>query len=1224
MSARLAMTPLVFVLLLAAPAAAQEQGRDQQTREDEVGDEQVEGEPILVQPDGPAPQREAPGMGAANPPQPDERAQAPDNAPPAQRAEPAPQRNAPPDQQIEPRRNRGRQIEPENYEPENYEPGEAYWSPYLSLEGRFSDDRNIGTFDLLAPITQGPDWMLFADLRGRFDDDDNLQGNFGLGFRRIMDAGAGAGGDNGWILGVYGFGDIINTDADNTYFQFALGAEALFKNWRARANGYIPLSDEERLDAGSTARAVLDGNAIRIQTTQVFEQPLPGFDAELGYRLPIEDQQFWVYAGYYYFADSGYDDISGPRLRGEWITYLGDTDLLPTGSQAVIGAEYLHDDVRDSQVFGTLALRVPFGEANRSIESGNYSENWRKWAMLARIQREAGPMIATREDTVDQPAVDPMTGEQMELFFVDGNGSGTASGTRAAPLTLAQAEQAAGPSDIFFLLGGDGSINAANTANGTLSLQPRQQVRGVGEGSVAVIPLPTQPVEGDFALRIASDAGRPTLTNSIATNNVINLANGATVQGLAVTNGATGINADGLPGDAAINLRQLAIRDTANDAVSLQNLGERTVVLAGLDLDDTGEVGGARGGGVRLQNNPDATFLVAGLDIATENGPGLVAADSGTINNIGAGPAINANGGPAIDIANTTGQINGEPGFRFQSLVSTDSTTQGVRLVDITEDVLVPGDTTVTNAAAEGVLVQNFDGNVRFARINVNGATDGIRLAGSADSTGSFIVGPLPPMDPQAPFNAVAGDGGIIRNVSGDAVHIASAPAASLNFLSIDATAGDDGVQAVSTGSAAPTIVLRGSEIRAAGQGVELDANGIADLTATVLGNSINSAGNAVAANDDGSGGSVRLALRNNTLASQNQRAVNITGSAPGSAIITRFDNNTINPSAGGILIENALFDADPAAGGIQAVPGGSTSIARATFRTSGAGLELRNVAGELAFDQLNIFNDGGPGLLVRPTAGGFALGVGGGRIDTTNGAALDITGAALDASFDRVASTGSAGAGVILDSVNGRLFIDQADIAGPGGDGIRVINSQINIRINGAEITNAGIAGIALIDNTGAFDIGNATITNPGGDAITATASGQDVLTLRIDAAEITGAAGDGIALLNQTTAGGALNATIAGNSIAAAGTPFLATSAGNGGTFNLDLRGNNTNGVYRLDNNGDTFNFAGELGQGMTFSGNLNGNVAENGNTTNNDPPTVNATGDFTIVAPDSIPNP
>jgi hypothetical protein len=61
------------------------------------------------------------------------------------------------------------------------------WAPQLQIEGDVGighNDRDIGLPQLMAPLWQNNDSMLFTDLRFRFDNEQSQEYNIGLGYRK--------------------------------------------------------------------------------------------------------------------------------------------------------------------------------------------------------------------------------------------------------------------------------------------------------------------------------------------------------------------------------------------------------------------------------------------------------------------------------------------------------------------------------------------------------------------------------------------------------------------------------------------------------------------------------------------------------------------------------------------------------------------------------------------------------------------------------------------------------------------------------------------------------------------------------------------------------------------------------------------------------------------------------------------------------------------------------
>lgn len=233
------------------------------------------------------------------------------------------------------------------------------WGPHLDLEAKPGTKRSLGEGDLFIPVLQNADTLLFASLRMRMDDQGSSEGNYGLGLRHML--------DGGWNLGAYGYFDRRRTPNDNYFSQVTLGVEALSQDWDLRANYYAPVGVRAHTlgsTAGGDTTAAVSGATVQIITTgssRTEERSLGGFDAEIGWRVPVfeagADKQFRIFGGAYHFSETGLPDVSGPRVRAE-LTF-DSVPYLWEGSRLSLGAEWQHDDPRGSQGFLTARLRIP-------------------------------------------------------------------------------------------------------------------------------------------------------------------------------------------------------------------------------------------------------------------------------------------------------------------------------------------------------------------------------------------------------------------------------------------------------------------------------------------------------------------------------------------------------------------------------------------------------------------------------------------------------------------------------------------------------------------------------------------------------------------------------------------------------------------------------------------------------------------------------------------------
>ena len=128
------------------------------------------------------------------------------------------------------------------------------------------------------------------------------------------------------------------------------------------------------------------------------ERAMKGYDAEIGYRLPIFDeskeQQIRVYAGGYRFYENNVPSIQGPRGRID-ITF-DDISYLWEGTRLTLGAEIQKDDIRGKQSFASLRIRIPFG--NQKIKSAPIQK-------LSAIEKRMTTPIIRDVDIVSQAGV---------------------------------------------------------------------------------------------------------------------------------------------------------------------------------------------------------------------------------------------------------------------------------------------------------------------------------------------------------------------------------------------------------------------------------------------------------------------------------------------------------------------------------------------------------------------------------------------------------------------------------------------------------------------------------------------------------------------------------------------------------------------------------------------------------------------------------------------------
>ena len=290
-------------------------------------------------------------------------------------------------------------------------------------------------------------------------------------------------------------------------------------------------------------------------------------------------------------------------------------------------------------------------------------------------------------------------------------------------------------------------------------------------------------------------ANRPSLTNTSMGGEGITLASSDTILGLNVVStmdsAILGNNVD------SVTLDHVAVVDSGGAAIEVANSTNLDLTFTGLDsltsiedgvlldtvtgsltVSGTTQLDNPAGAGIRMINSPGfvasfaavnvvdagggmphpaleltndagATFTFGALNLDSENGPGFLANNGGTVNHPSSGNVVNAVGGAAVDIQSTTGNAGGSPGWSFDSLTSTGSPDTGVRLVSLAQDFNVgAGGTTVTDADTTGILVQNSgmsvdydfgDTSVTDSNVGMGATANGIDVTtGNSSATFTF------------------------------------------------------------------------------------------------------------------------------------------------------------------------------------------------------------------------------------------------------------------------------------------------------------------------------------------------------------------------------------------------------------------------------------------------------------------------------------------------------
>ncbi|MEQ8480944.1 MAG: inverse autotransporter beta domain-containing protein [Hoeflea sp.] len=258
---------------------------------------------------------------------------------------------------------------------------------------------------------------------------------------------------------------------------------------------------------------------------------------------------------------------------------------------------------------------------------------------------------------------------------------------------------------------------------------------------------------------------------------------------------------------------------------------------------------------------------------------------------------------------------------------------------------------------------------------------------------------------------------------------------------------------------------------------------------------------------------------------------------------------------------------------------GADIAIGDATISSGAAdGVRLDSLSGNVGFSNTEIATTSGDGLSLTNNAGASIAFLNGLDIDTTTGTGLNASGGgtlSVGASGADESITSTAGQAVAMNGVDigaGGMTFDNIASTGSAGAGISVTGAGGGtFAVSGATtISGSAGAGLALSGNSAGFDFGGATSIT-----MTAAAAGVDV----------SGTNGGTIALTDLDIAlqtAGATGLDLSGATLNAnlTATDFDVTSTTAAGTTGVDLSGATGTGIVRLgdvDPNGASATVAG-----------------------------------------------
>jgi parallel beta helix pectate lyase-like protein/inverse autotransporter-like protein with beta domain len=957
----------------------------------------------------------------------------------------------------------------------------------VDVFGGVDGDGPGGGLELMAPFVEGEGSLLFGLARGTMWDETGA-GGLGLGYRSQLLP--------GWILGGYGMVDYQRGRSDEGYFQGVLGLEALTESFDFRINGYLPEDDETALAniAGAAPPppppvtigdlAVID-HEIGLVTGvtagtagffRSFEQPLPGIDAEIGYRLPVPGHDFRIFLGAFHFeGGNDYENVTGPKARAEW--RIHDLDLFGNNSRLTLEAGIRDDDVRGTDASAGLRIRIPFGGVPSNQRGHELAGLHQR--MLDPIRREHHIVTGEREEAqagtpsiVEIEAVKAVeTGNEItSIWFADGAGGG--DGTMGNETDLATAVSNPGAGDqqgrLIVALGGSGNLAGNVTmADDQILLGGAStlQVMGLTSGTMRTYaPGGARPTivdasnAGNAAVLLADGnllAGFDTRGTVVVTLGSINILGvgtdgliardlGAGVRGSGIhINGGSAISIDGLTfdggtdptvGGSAVSLNNVS-NATLND-ISFQNAGTGILVFNSTDVSISD---------VTSTNSLTAVDIQSSIDVAVDqvNATFTLPITSGSpIRAVAVRRAFAALPAPSdIDISNVTFTANtahavmrgvdvADASDVSVTTANVTNTAHGVVLVGVTGATVT--DLTVTNAVGAAA---NFQSS---SNVTLTG------LDGSNVATGLFTFGGTNITVTDVDLTGVASSGATITNttdltVTGfTAVGLGTAPgstrigiqlsnASNVSFTDVDVSQFHRGIAASGGANHDFTDVT----LDFVDTGVIL--SGVTDFGLTNA--TMTDVQGGVSVNAAGTAASQDVRLTNVDIAAR----AGIVGVSAGVQFLSADGATLTDVAIDGFAWGFRFF---PAAGTVvQNVTGSNLTV---TNITSQQGIQALN-ASNITIDGFTIDGGTGDGIFVGGTSNNMTLS--NGTIGDIAGRGILVTGTgATGAAFSNIDISGistsagvfHSGAGVTLEN-NVTASFNQIDIDGQDSGGAMV-----------------------------------------------------------------------------------------------------------------------------------------------------------------------------------------
>lgn len=294
---------------------------------------------------------------------------------------------------------------------------ERNWPAVIRPGMMTREGSTVGYLDYFLPLVQNQTHLIYFNPKASLTDDDSHEENLGIGYRELADT---------VILGANIFYDNKKTTYQNWFQQVGAGVEMLTEPFDFRFNYYYPLTKAKELSAFDTFAFGEQG----IIKYGGFEEPLRGFDYELGWLVPVLSNylETRIYGGGFYYDSKKFKNKEGARLRVE----VNPTPLLTL--------EFKKDyDIRagESTSYGGY-MTLPF-EVGNIFKGKNPFDGWKDVLTFGKGARPLKERMTERVvrdiDITSERGTSTTSVLNTPLVYVDDSNTGSEDGSLSHPFS---------------------------------------------------------------------------------------------------------------------------------------------------------------------------------------------------------------------------------------------------------------------------------------------------------------------------------------------------------------------------------------------------------------------------------------------------------------------------------------------------------------------------------------------------------------------------------------------------------------------------------------------------------------------------------------------------------------------------------------------------------------------------------------------------------------------